>query len=690
MALRLPIPSSVASAARRASSFIPRSRHWPGRQVAKSPRDSLAAIDPSKHWCFFSTLLDNPSLDDVNSHDPYILNNTLQEGRDEEEILESPSAFDDTLPERTASGQERGPAHSLSPVLAGDASFFTEPEHMAPLFRRTPISSEISIGPSSSPAFETAAQTPVPAQIPPHPYPLDSRTDSRFHQRSSYFPPFHEGPSQIPSNARTPDQTLRREEHPSTRRPNQAFPSPQPGRHRFSSLFPSTIPPIPIGADPLAFISSQLQLPKSLVASIPCDIHKPPLIAAASHLLLKHADEDAGRLDVGSEPNTSTSPSLFRRAVFPQNAMVRGIVKCMVAYFMASLFTFCPALSESMANWIPHRDSDRRAPIANLHMVATVAVYFHAARTRGAMALANGYAILGLSVVATWCTISMWIAETLHEYGWPGLSNLLVVGFFVGVGVGVGSWSKTQPHLQPAVWNTTGTMGSILLFVVLAKEGSPHLGRFSSDKVYQVAACCLLGSMISSLVCLGLWPESTTDRLQQGTKKDLEAFARLLRAISTVFLLDDKTYSDPSCVDGKDATSTSSQRALVGAIGRHGSSFTRAQTETEEACLEAWIDPRMNRPEVRQAYRGVAQCLTRLAQHLAALRAPCNTPSPASLRAAGLSSMTNSSGISPNPSTPSSAASPDLGHLQPSGFAAEPLTSATNDIGPAIRSFVVS
>lgn len=469
-------------------------------------------------------------------------------------------------------------------------------------------------------------------------------------------------------------------------------------RLRLSQHLPTTIPPIPLGFDPITFVASQAAIPPSpattpIISTIPTVPHsvQPSLRVAASRLLLAHADEDADCLLMEKESAPTSVLPFWRQYLYPHSALSRNIAKCALAYFLCSMFTFSPVLSDFMAHWLPHHNSDRRAPIANLHMVATVSVYFHAARTYGGMVLANGYALLGLSVVILWCTLSMWIAETLHELGHPSISNALVLGLFVGVGVGVGSWSKTQPHLAPPVWNTTGTMGSILLFVVLVKEGTPHLGRFSGDKVIQVASCCIIGTLLTTTVCLFLWPQSATTRLQSGIKKDLDAFARLLRAITTVFLLDE---NEPVLML-KDTTGTSSsQRALVGAIGRHGSSFTRAQTETEEACLESWVDPRMSNASVRQAYRGVAQSLTRLAQHLAALRAPCNAPSHIALRTLRAG---GSLGASHTTSSAISSGAPDVSKLPP--VYEDPMTtsptpasfsSATGILGPDIRSLAVS
>lgn len=61
-------------------------------------------------------------------------------------------------------------------------------------------------------------------------------------------------------------------------------------------------------------------------------------------------------------------------------AQQRGVLKCSIAYTIATLFTFVPFLSEFLAS-----PFDLEGPVRGGHVVATVATYYNPAKTLGAM-----------------------------------------------------------------------------------------------------------------------------------------------------------------------------------------------------------------------------------------------------------------------------------------------------------------
>jgi len=75
------------------------------------------------------------------------------------------------------------------------------------------------------------------------------------------------------------------------------------------------------------------------------------------------------------------TPSLYERTVarlFPLSITAKNVLKCVLAYFIASLFTFIPVLSDFVgAPW------DVDGPVRNAHAIATTAVYFMPSRTIG-------------------------------------------------------------------------------------------------------------------------------------------------------------------------------------------------------------------------------------------------------------------------------------------------------------------
>lgn len=48
----------------------------------------------------------------------------------------------------------------------------------------------------------------------------------------------------------------------------------------------------------------------------------------------------------------------------------------------------------------------------------------------------------------------------------------------------------------------------------ITKEGAYHEGRFNIQVILQVLLICGIGSFISNLVCLLVWPQSATSKLQ--------------------------------------------------------------------------------------------------------------------------------------------------------------------------------
>lgn len=128
----------------------------------------------------------------------------------------------------------------------------------------------------------------------------------------------------------------------------------------------------------------------------------------------------------------------------------RNILKCCIAYFIGSMFTYCPYLSSFIADI--RGEGDRR-PSPSGHMVATVlvfryrvprfssskdscsAVYFNPAKTIGGMLEADVYCLIGLlyATFVSLCSMSMyWFFEV--KPGWEWLADTLVI-LWVGVGM---------------------------------------------------------------------------------------------------------------------------------------------------------------------------------------------------------------------------------------------------------------
>jgi hypothetical protein len=177
--------------------------------------------------------------------------------------------------------------------------------------------------------------------------------------------------------------------------------------------------------------------------------------------------------DDGPEPNydSDDSDTFSHHSVHSQHAteprnwfrlptltvMQKNILKCAVAYFLGSLFTFNSFLSGYMSNVT----TGTGHPSPSGHMVATVcvassfcacstrrithicsAVYFNPAKTAGGMVEADTYCLMGLAFAAFVClssTSSFWWFEV--KPGWEWLADAIII-FWVGIGMSVVAWMK--------------------------------------------------------------------------------------------------------------------------------------------------------------------------------------------------------------------------------------------------------
>lgn len=291
-------------------------------------------------------------------------------------------------------------------------------------------------------------------------------------------------------------------------------------------------------------------------------------------------------------------PSLFNKTVF----------KCVVAYFIASLFTYSPYLSNSLVRLLPNRDLDKEVPISNMHFVATVATYFHPGRSVGSMIEANVYATIGFFYSIVLALASMGAAVFLHDRQAATLSNVVSVVVFVGFGMAFIGYGKVK--VGRPTFNTACSLVGVLVFTVIVKEGSSHLGRFSTDKIWQVTLVVAAGVLTSNLVCFLLWPQSACTSLQYDIQRNLYSFSTLLKALTKTFLLDDVHEFN-----------IQSDRLKI-AIDNHHSSFVSLKKNLGEAKLESPFDRRI-RGRV-SSYVTVVDSLNVLAQHLGGLRTSCN------------------------------------------------------------------
>ncbi|EGO00416.1 hypothetical protein SERLA73DRAFT_52646 [Serpula lacrymans var. lacrymans S7.3] len=347
----------------------------------------------------------------------------------------------------------------------------------------------------------------------------------------------------------------------------------------------------------------QSPLTERFAPSVPPSVLQFPLSSHSEAPTEYDSDADSDSEDASSVPSrdspaiTSSPWSLVSHLpVFPP--LYRNVLKCSIAYFLASLFTFSPYLSSFISD-ITSQGPGQRGPSPSGHMVATIAVYYNPAKTMGGMAEADMYCFMALLYSAFVCLGSMsmfWWLEV--KPGWEWLADVLVI-LWVGLSMSGVAWMKVW--MAKPTFNTACSMTAIILFIVIIKEGG-------WETLLQVAFIVFVGAVVSNVVCLLLWPQSATDNLQANMTKTLDSFSTLLEMITSSFLLEEPLHQP-------------SYKKLQSAVENHQSSFTSLKKNLGEAHSE-WFNGLSGRgsKDSRRAYEDAVDSLNRLAQHLNGLR----------------------------------------------------------------------
>ncbi|KAL2262413.1 hypothetical protein VTK26DRAFT_1407 [Humicola hyalothermophila] len=200
-----------------------------------------------------------------------------------------------------------------------------------------------------------------------------------------------------------------------------------------------------------------------------------------------------------------------------------GVLKCTIAYTLGSLATFLSPISEFLGR------PDGK------HVVATLTVYFHPARSVGSMIeavliafVAVAYAEL-ISVLAM--LTSILFGDGLHM---APLGHGLVLAVFIGGGFGFIGWVKLKMG-NPLV-NVGSTLASLAIISIVTKETAVLNSDFSVQKIVQVLKMLLMGITITTAVNLLVWRSPAVSALRQSMTKASTSLGDMLVLITRGFL----------------------------------------------------------------------------------------------------------------------------------------------------------
>ena len=200
-----------------------------------------------------------------------------------------------------------------------------------------------------------------------------------------------------------------------------------------------------------------------------------------------------------------------------------GVLKCSLAYVLGSMATFVPAI----ANMLGQQDGK--------HMVATITVYFHPARSQGSMfeavllaAVAFSYAaIISFSSMA----VSVLFGQTLDLIV---VGHIIVLFLFCGGSLGLIGWTKQR--LGSPLVNVACSLASLAIITVLTKEGSVQASKFSDEKVTQVMLMVIMGVLATTAVSFLIKPVSARKELRVSLIDITDRFGDMLSWITRSFL----------------------------------------------------------------------------------------------------------------------------------------------------------
>jgi hypothetical protein len=271
-----------------------------------------------------------------------------------------------------------------------------------------------------------------------------------------------------------------------------------------------------------------------------------------------------------------------------------GILKCSLAYILGSLATFVPAIAALLGK------NDGK------HIVATITVYFHPARSAGSMLEAVILALAAFLYAAFVSFSSMAVSAYFGNHHHLVIGHVIVLIVFCGAGLGLVGWTKHK--LGNPLVNVACSLTSLALITILTKEGAVQAAKFSYVKVWQVLKMIIMGCSASAAVCLVVQPTSARNEFRDTFIQATDAMAEMLTGITTSFLSGAEQDLKGDSFVKASAQSKSTFKTLVKNLGE--AKFEHYALGTEE---EYRIHARL------------VKCLEKLIQSMGGLRSAAET-----------------------------------------------------------------
>ncbi|KAF3992589.1 hypothetical protein FT663_02242 [Candidozyma haemuli var. vulneris] len=215
----------------------------------------------------------------------------------------------------------------------------------------------------------------------------------------------------------------------------------------------------------------------------------------------------------------SRTIKLYRNEVF------RNVLKCSIAYLVASMGVYWTRFD----NFLGVTDSK--------HVVATTAVYFHPARTKGSMHQSIMFVLISLSfsfLVSLTCraTSTFFFNNGEDEISF-GIDLIIS-----SIGLAVIAFMKQKVNKQ--TFNTACSLASISLITCIVKEGALNSSVIPMRRLLSTSQVVFVGSCVSVASCYLLWPRSAVSQLRKSLNDNFNIMSSLVSITTHRFLSGEK------------------------------------------------------------------------------------------------------------------------------------------------------
>ncbi|ODQ65942.1 hypothetical protein NADFUDRAFT_24043 [Nadsonia fulvescens var. elongata DSM 6958] len=207
------------------------------------------------------------------------------------------------------------------------------------------------------------------------------------------------------------------------------------------------------------------------------------------------------------------------------NQTTKNVLKCSIAYFFASLVVFIPPISQYLGR------GDGK------HLAATVAVYFHPARSIGSMNQSLIFVVISLSYSFTLSVLSMITSLYFTNKGSRYVGFLIDIVVFCAGGLGMISFMKQK--INKPTFNTACSLAAISLINILTREGNVQQGVLSFSKLGQVFRLVLWGVISSGVSCYTIWRTTAYLELKKSLNDTMSIYSGLISTLPTKFIDDE-------------------------------------------------------------------------------------------------------------------------------------------------------